>query len=1407
MSIISYVVIKFLDQFLKEEGYGRVMRFLKIQITYKTELIKIIDETILEHEKSFPAKRINSKFPFYHSQVIFEELNKHVLFKTQYSDHSVLNHELQRNPQILVPSQEELLNFYNILVSKVNESKKLKNLFIEENYKSKIFDLEEVIIKIEKELKDIKEITTSIRSAIVFEPSKEWFVDQCNSAILDLGGRYTPELNFELDVSKIFEGIGRTVDFKVEATRLFDELLIKGKKILNTKAEEEKYIQPLRVLYTEWFDLFTSIDFTKNSKIPVEVLNGIFEKVTTAVDDLEKYYREEERKLQKEKNEYQFYHRYGYELRHIQEFSENLYDFDEFINGPICKLANNPFLILDGEAGIGKSHMLGDIISKRVKGGYESIFLLGQQFVTDDDPWVQILKKLQIKDSLESFLGKLNEKGKSNGNRVIIFIDAINEGRGKYFWNDNIGSFINSIRKYEWLGLVLSIRTSYKDLIMPEEEIKKLNLIEHTIYGFRNSEYEASKLFFTNYNIELPQVPLLHPEFQNPLFLKLFCEGIHKAGLNKIPDGLQGITSILNFFVKNVNKILSNPKRFNYSEASNLVSKSVMAIVQYKVSHKLRQVDYEKAIEIVEEAVSKYVTHRGKFLEELISEGIFSKNLFWDEEGKPSEGVYLSYERFEDHLTCQYLLEQYPNIADEFKKGGNLFAYVTDEHEIYLNKGLIDAFSIQIPEKTGQEFYHYVSHVSDKYSVVESFVDSLLWRKVETINEQSKEYVNSNVMSFPETQNLFWETILSITSVPNHMYNADSLHNHLMKFTLAERDADWTQRLKFKYSNDSSVKRLIDWSWDISDKSHISDESIRLSSIALAWFHTSTNRELRDCSTKAMINLLQNRIDVLIKILELFKDVNDPYVYERIFAVAYGCSLRTNDNRLLPELCECVYQLIFKNNDEIYPHVLLRDYARGIIEYSVTLGVKISFNIQEVRPPYKSKFPSVFPSNEEITKEYELDSKSKEFKDHHWGQNSILSSMATEHGRTMYGDFGRYTFQSALSAWKVSANDLSNLAIQWIFKNYGYDAELHGAFDRNIGTGRSRNSVPNERIGKKYQWIALHEMIARVSDNFPKYEEWGYNKKKEDPYQGPWSPSLRDIDPSVLLNKTGKVMEDSSKKFWWNPDNNFKWDLPHKDWINATEDLPSFENHLLVKDDQGEEWLILEGYPEWSETRKLGEKKWDYPHKRFWAHMNSFLVKKEDLDNLIKGLEKQSFMNHFMPQCPVRYEIFSREYYWSPAHKYFMTEYYEGTEWRDVYKHNEFIGSVIVPTEHYSWSHDIDKSKVETISYLKPSSTIYNGMALKYGDNEGEFIDGSQHLVCFAPNVNEDSKSFLCVKKKPFLKFLADQKLSVFWTVLGEKQVIGGNSFGIGFSGATIFNGVYSIFEKIKKESFYIETR
>ena len=60
-----------------------------------------------------------------------------------------------------------------------------------------------------------------------------------------------------------------------------------------------------------------------------------------------------------------------------------MYSFTENFEDLKINLANNPYLIIKGEAGCGKSHLLGDVASKRIDDGLPTLLFLGTDFAEE----------------------------------------------------------------------------------------------------------------------------------------------------------------------------------------------------------------------------------------------------------------------------------------------------------------------------------------------------------------------------------------------------------------------------------------------------------------------------------------------------------------------------------------------------------------------------------------------------------------------------------------------------------------------------------------------------------------------------------------------------------------------------------------------------------------------------------------------------------------------------------------------------------------------------------------------------------------------------------------------------------------------------------------------------------------
>ena len=1212
--------------------------------------------------------------------------------------------------------------------------------------------------------------------------SDKWFKHQNELAIADLDKRYTPEINVELDILENFDALSRNERFKHKVDNFYHEFMVSYRNFLDHLYEKNEHIEPLITLLTNKintlealyeliiFDGIAYIEFNKIEELLEEISNISYE-LSNTLDEIN--YKEIEEKNIKTSHGYRTSTKYDSNIRDFRDYLSNLYQFKEIINSRALMLANNPFMILDGEAGFGKSHLLADIVNERIKENSNSIFLLGQQFREDKNPWSQIFDLLQLKCNKEEFLGALNAKAESQNKRLIIFIDAINEGKGRDFWNQFLISFIESIKKYEWLGIVLSIRSSYFDLIVPKKIFEKGLAIPITHFGFEGVEYNASKIFFENYNILQPSIPLLHPEFSNPLFLKLFCEGLNKKGLTHIPDGYEGITNIIKFFIEGIEEKLL--KKYPNIKSLGLINKTINILIPKILEN--QTITYELALStIIEEVTSKWGI-APDFLDDLIIEGLFIKNIFYKHDtNEHEEGIYFAYERFEDHLKVKYLFDNYLNKENpkESFEQKPLSTYFKGNN-IFFNRGVIDAMCIQLPEKSSLEL---IDVVEQNEEIIDSFLKSLVWRKVDSITPNVVDRIMKNIDN-KHFQEDIYKILFSTASNPQHPLNANLLFEYFSKFTMKDRDVFLIPLLNSIYMNyeTNPIKRLIDWAWSDENKSYISDDSILLTSIALSWLLTSSNRQLRDYATKALISLLQNRVTVVLSLLKKFENINEPYIYERLFAVSFGVVIRLENYAYLKELGEYIYNTIF-NKDEVYPHILLRDYAKNTIDYISYLGIDLDVNFDKTIPPYNSQFPQIedLPKNDEIEKYQDRD------KNYH--QSRIISSMLTNNGPGIggYGDFGRYVFESQLYDFecKKDAQLISNYSTKKIFEEYGYTGKFFNDAEKaisNIDRNYGRHEHKTERIGKKYQWIAFFDTLARVTDNFKMYDSSSWDEdKKEIQYQGAFEPCVRDIDPTILIKET-KVDRKSNKTFWWIPKVDIDWKMDNTIWVNHTDDLPNPKNILNVIDENNEEWIVLSSFPDWDEPIKKGYDKYEVIRKGLWYQLRSYLISTKDLNDFKLWADKQWFWEDWMPKAEGHYQMYSREHYWSKAYDFFKQPYYGGyEEWTEIepkygtYK-KKYVHKVALTTDKYYWEDEYDYSKEDSFSILKPSKILFDGLNMRYSNKDGEFIDENNNLICFEASVYNETNQCLLVKKEDLIKFLNDNNLTIVWTMIGEKQI------------------------------------
>ena len=252
------------------------------------------------------------------------------------------------------------------------------------------------------------------------EFSNKWFQEQVDNNIANLGNRYTPELNFELDIAKIFDGIARDENFKNQFDKVYDDLLKKSSKVINSLHDERlsKIKNKLQYSLHEIVEEYDQIDFIEMQTIDYDKIlkdsNTLSENVSVCKRLLyELNEKDKEKKVELPKTDYgSKTNKFSSELYFLRELDSSIYRFKNFITGKT--VASLPVLILDGERGIGKSHLISDIVKKRLEKEQLSILLLGQHFVKDENPWTQILRNLlRISCNESEFLGILDAKAQS----------------------------------------------------------------------------------------------------------------------------------------------------------------------------------------------------------------------------------------------------------------------------------------------------------------------------------------------------------------------------------------------------------------------------------------------------------------------------------------------------------------------------------------------------------------------------------------------------------------------------------------------------------------------------------------------------------------------------------------------------------------------------------------------------------------------------------------------------------------------------------------------------------------------------------------------------------------------------------------------------------------------------------
>lgn len=546
--------------------------------------------------------------------------------------------------------------------------------------------------------------------------------------------------------------------------------------------------------------------------------------------------------------------------------------------------------------------------------------------------------------------------------------------------------------------------------------------------------------------------------------------------------------------------------------------------------------------------------------------------------------VAFSYQRLGDVLRALSLAE---------RPAADLSAwYQSIGDERWEERGVIGALAVIAPEKLQVElidlFKDDEGHVD--HHVIDAFVESLVLRAPHHTTDRTARIVEQ-LIDFDEWRSAVWEKLVRVACVPGHSVNAEWTHRLLSARPLPERDATWSEWLigKGGSGSENGVAVLLDWAWHpritTRDTAPLPEDVAHLATLVLGWMLTTPDRRVRDRATKALVSMGERGPEGFAAGVRKFRGCDDPYVVERVAASICAVALRSPDPAVVVQVADGAVELVADGWPE---NLLTRDYLRR------TSGVarEHGWTGPHWLPPYGAKWPTTALSAKTI----EGMTKAPDYM-----YSSIWGSLDG-----MLGDFGHYVLGSALEHFDhPDHKKLHGLAKRAIFTrvmDLGWTPERFGHLER---ARRGGHDGPVERYGKKYQWIALYEVLGRIADNHKLRERWS---DKTQPFAYEFAEQLvyRDIDPTVLTPGGVKNSDDEAHA-WFTPVHaSFPAEVVD-DYPRDLEGVPNPLDLIALTAPDGTEWLSLIRHSNWTQVLPPEIAALKAPNLNVWMQIRGYL--------------------------------------------------------------------------------------------------------------------------------------------------------------------------------------------------------
>lgn len=1113
-----------------------------------------------------------------------------------------------------------------------------------------------------------------------FELSPAWFEAQVTETIAVVGDRYTPTADTDVIANnaveaaaagnRFLDSLRSCIDIALSAGRrdtgMWGSTSIRATGLLHQLAKlrtvlTERVAEPGSPLSTSDFDV----------KSGRQIVDDLLTCAREAAPQLDQF------------NDGR--------LRHA---TEKFHDLRDLLGSRVSEAYTSCALALVGTAGSGKTHALVRAAVALQLEGSPVVVVVGQR-LGDAAWWPELKAVLGVEaHSAEVFLQELDSLAEARGRRAVLLIDALNESQDPRRWRAELKAMLAQAKTYPNLAVVVSYRSDYSSVIEPPES---LPVITHK--GFAGREGQALAAYCRVFGVPVPARSSFDPAFSSPLFLRMFCEVLAADG----PGAAGSLTRSTLFgrfatvrAARVIDALRLAPSSSVVADAMNVLADKLLAAG----GRPIPRADVESAVDALLPGRNWPDTLFGR----MHSEGLI--------EIRPSfsagESVALPFQAYSEHVLGNRLLDSLGGPSEIADRVGDA-------------PWLWRALAVLLPERHSVELVDLLSDVTADPRLDEAVRDSLMDRTADAFGERAFELLeNLTGGEFDERVDGV-DVMIALGPRLGHPGNARWLHEKLKAQLLGERDASWSIAAYTADEYSPSLTRLQGWAPRIGEE--VGTDEAELAAITLMWLLTSPNRFLRDKATRTLAGLLTKRLSVAATLITLAAEVDDPYVQERVLLSCYGALMIAGDSDRDGSV-GTINALSSWFLTGLPVHVLARDSARGMAAWAEARGILTKEQRSAFDPPYGAAPPEEPPTAEELEAAYGY-IKDADGNYIDWRANTILTSCLT-----WMGDFNKYVVKSDVGSFsryplsgtrpsRKHGDPLGSIEADWAGRwianraiAHGWTAKRFAKFERVNRSDRGREGHKPERFGKKYQWLALHELLARLADNYHLAREpWSPDEER---YEGPWPWYGRDLDPSIPI----RVASDPPQHLVLTHAPDATWALlpsPALDaagtpdsWVAEMVDLASSTHVFMPTDGAGRDWIALQRYSTWdrynAQRTGMTKRERDVFYLQF-----SWLVPRGDGLRLLDLFREHGLSGRWMDDQSRTHGRYLGELAWSPVAKA------KAATEADDHRHERLAGAGLAPrpaVEKYLWEGSVlDCSIDESIDFYVPTDELLGSAA------------------------------------------------------------------------------------------------